>query len=352
MSRNPFDDNSDGDPFEDDPFGDSRVSSALKEGNSNQRLADDTRDAIPLHSVRRSDDAGGFLSNVGFSGGRGGSYKPLDVDVDVNTGHSGGLSKTDSYSIDSREAELRRREEALEARERELHTREVNVNNMANGTRPPLNFPPLYPIMYHSIDLEVPIGDRRTVRTIFYMWLALEAILVFNCVACLVVMISNASDVSNSGAMFGSSFVYLFTITVGSFFLWYRPVYNAYMKDSSMFFYLFFVFNGFHILFDAYMAVGVPSAGSAGMIIMLQCLSSDKTAGAALSGITFSLWVLHFLGSSFMYLKVRRHYKARGHTFTEAKQQAYMGFAQSGAGQAAVSSATNAYIRSNTGNFV
>ncbi|KAJ2509474.1 hypothetical protein GGI11_005858, partial [Coemansia sp. RSA 2049] len=146
MSRNPFDDNSDGDPFEDDPFGDSRVSSALKEGNSNQRLADDTRDAIPLHSVRRSDDAGGFLSNVGFSGGRGGSYKPLDVDVDVNTGHSGGLSKTDSYSIDSREAELRRREEALEARERELHTREVNVNNMANGTRPPLNFPPLYPI--------------------------------------------------------------------------------------------------------------------------------------------------------------------------------------------------------------
>ncbi|KAI9505608.1 hypothetical protein GGI25_006020 [Coemansia spiralis] len=367
MSRNPFDDHSDGDPFDDDPFGDSSISSALRKGgNSGQQLTDDTRDAIPLHSVRRSEDAGGFLSSVGFGGGKSGSYKPLGADSDAHAGYTNGGSygagkydidnssapKAGSYIADSREAELRRREEALEARERDLRAREVNMSNMASGARPPLNFPPLYPIMYHAIDTEVPIGDRRTVRTIFYLWLALEAILVFNCIACLIVMIFNASDVSNAGASFGSSFVYLFTITLGSFFLWYRPVYNAYMKDSSMFFYLFFIFNGFHILFDAYMAVGVPSAGSAGIIIMIQCISSSKKAGAVLSGITFSLWVLHFLASLFMYIKVRRHYKARGHTFAEAKQQAYVGFAQSGAGQAAVSTAAGAYVRSNTGNFV
>ncbi|KAI8319316.1 scamp-domain-containing protein, partial [Martensiomyces pterosporus] len=191
------------------------------------------------------------------------------------------------------------------------------------------NFPPFWPIMYHDIDVEVPIGDRQTVRVLFYMWLALEALLVFNCVSCFIVLVSHGSGVSNAGASFGSSFIYLFTITAGSFFLWYRPVYNAYMKDSSMFFYLFFVFNGFHILFDAYMAVGVPGAGSAGIIVMLQCLPSGKKLAAAFCGISFSLWVIHALASLFMYRKVRMHYKIKGHTFSEAKQQAYQGFAQS-----------------------
>ncbi|KAJ2609281.1 hypothetical protein H4S08_004115 [Coemansia sp. RSA 1365] len=366
MSRNPFDDHSDEDPFA-SSFGASPTTAAQHNANlTTAHRQDDSREAVPLHSVRRSEDMGGFLSGVGIVGGKSALYKPIDADGDLHgsyterSGYEGGgydidddlSGKRGEHTLNSRETDLRRREEELETRERELRIREANVQSMANGTRPPLNFPPLYPIMYHAIDVEVPAGDRRTVRTFFYLWIALEAMLVLNCVSCLIVMVSNAADVSNAGASFGSSFVYLFTITAGSFFLWYRPIYNAYMKDSSMFFYLFFIFNGFHILFDAYMAVGVPGAGSAGIIIMLQCLSSEKKAGAAFCGISFSLWVLHFVACLFMYLKVRRHYKRRGHTFAEAKQQAYMGFAQSNAGQAAASTAANAYIRSNTGNFV
>ncbi|KAJ1816360.1 hypothetical protein LPJ56_002372 [Coemansia sp. RSA 2599] len=369
MAGDPFRDQDNRDPFAEDPFRDSSINSALHNGNSARHLIDDDSDAVPLHSVRRSEDEGGFFSGMGRVG-FGSAYSPIGAGADskddgsdqtsrnaysggnkIAGGDAGYLKQGGSYPTDSREAELRRREEALEARERELSAREAHVQSLASGVRPALNFPPLYPIMYHAIDIEVPIGDRRTVRTIFYLWLALEALLAFNCAACLVVMITGGKDLSNTGAMFGSSFVYLFTISAGSFFLWYRPVYNAYMKDSSMFFYLFFIFNGFHILFDAYMAVGVPSAGSAGMIIMLQSFSSGKTAAGVLCAISFSLWVLHFLASLFMYRKVRRHYSARGHTFAEAKQQAYAGFAQSGAGQAAVSTAAGAYMRSNTGNF-
>ncbi|KAJ2002486.1 hypothetical protein GGI04_003318 [Coemansia thaxteri] len=363
MSRNPFDDHSDEDLFADDPFGDSQTAAAGRQNSNTTRvLVNDDQDAVALHSVRRSEDGGGFLSNVGFGSGKSRSYTPVGADTDTHAGYaerdvyssgnSGVTKGAGGFVHGDREAELRQREEALAAREQELRAREANVQMMASGARPPLNFPPLYPIMYHAIDVEVPTGDRRTVRTIFYLWLALEAMLVFNCVACLIVMISGPKDVANTGASFGSSFVYLFTISAGSFFLWYRPVYNAYMKDSSMFFYFFFIFNGFHILFDAYMAVGVPGAGSAGMIIMLQCLSSDKKAAGALCGISFSLWVLHLLATLFMYRKVRTHYKARGHTFSEAKQQAYQGFAQSSAGQAAVTTAAGAYMRSNTGNFV
>ncbi|KAJ1725296.1 hypothetical protein LPJ53_000523 [Coemansia erecta] len=367
MARNPFEDQNNEDPFSDNPFGDSSINSTSHNRNANygRQLVDDDHDAVQLHPVRSSEDAGGFFSGVGLGGGRGGAYSPIGAGADAGDNSYGGggsgkfgaddgsyLKSSGNPPLDSREGELRRREEMLEARERELMAREAHVQSLASGARPALNFPPLYPVMYHAIDIEVPTGDRRTVRTIFYLWLALEAMLVFNCVACLIVLLTGGKDLSNTGATFGSSFVYLFTISAGSFFLWYRPVYNAYMKDSSMFFYLFFIFNGFHILFDAYMAVGVPSAGSAGMIIMLQCLSSGKKAAAALCGISFSFWVLHFLASIFMYRKVRKHYSIRGHTFAEAKQQAYVGFAQSGAGQAAVSTAAGAYMRSNTGNFV
>ncbi|KAJ2477077.1 hypothetical protein IWW56_004550 [Coemansia sp. RSA 2131] len=120
------------------------------------------------------------------------------------------------------------------------------------------------------------------------------------------------------------------------------------MKDLSTFFYLFFVFNGFHILFDAYMAVGMPGTGSAGIIVMLQCISSSKKAAVAFCGISFALWVLHFVVLLFKYIKVCCHYRLHSHMFLEAKQQAYLGFTQSGAGQAAA----GVYICSNTGTFV
>ncbi|KAJ2666497.1 hypothetical protein IW148_000985 [Coemansia sp. RSA 1199] len=120
------------------------------------------------------------------------------------------------------------------------------------------------------------------------------------------------------------------------------------MKDLSTFFYLFFVFNGFHILFDANMAVGMPGTGSAGIIVMLQCISSSKKAATAFCGISFALWVLHFVVLLFKYIKVRHHYWLHSHKFSEAKQQAYLGYAQSSAGQAAA----GVYIRSNTGTFV
>lgn len=38
-----------------------------------------------------------------------------------------------------------------------------------------------------------------------------------------------------------------------SFLLWYRPAYNAYMKELSVFYYMYFLFAGFHLAFSAYM---------------------------------------------------------------------------------------------------
>jgi len=42
--------------------------------------------------------------------------------------------------------------------------------------------------------------------------------------------------IPNGAADLGVSLGYCFTITAASFLLWYRPVYNAFMKEMSMYY--------------------------------------------------------------------------------------------------------------------
>ncbi|KAJ2822703.1 hypothetical protein FBU31_004513, partial [Coemansia sp. 'formosensis'] len=88
MSRNPFEDHDDDDLFAEDPFSDSHTTAARQNHGSTRVLVDDDQDAVPLHSVRRSEDAGGFLSGVGLSGARAGSYAPVGADTDPHTGYA------------------------------------------------------------------------------------------------------------------------------------------------------------------------------------------------------------------------------------------------------------------------
>ncbi|KAJ1905123.1 hypothetical protein LPJ71_004645, partial [Coemansia sp. S17] len=89
MSRNPFEDHDDDDDlFAEDPFADSHTAAARHNNNSARVLVDDDQDAVPLYSVRRSEDAGGFLSGVGLGGARAGSYTPVGADTDAHTGYA------------------------------------------------------------------------------------------------------------------------------------------------------------------------------------------------------------------------------------------------------------------------
>ncbi len=71
-----------------------------------------------------------------------------------------------------------------------------------------------------------------------------------------------------------SGIVYLPVITVTSFMLWYRPIYNGLMKEHSLFFYVYFIFAGFHLAFlGVYVFLGIPSTGSAGLINTIQAFA-------------------------------------------------------------------------------
>lgn len=123
----------------------------------------------------------------------------------------------------------------------------------------------------------------------------------FNLVGCILLLIAGASD---GGKDMVGAIVLCPVVTLGSFFLWYRsvtqcvlalnlrllappwltcfpslppathrPIYWAYSKESAVLYYLYFAFAGVHIAFSTYMAVGIPSSGSAGLINTIQTLA-------------------------------------------------------------------------------
>ncbi|KAJ1657069.1 hypothetical protein IWQ61_003460 [Dispira simplex] len=333
MSRHPTEEN----PFSDaryemhDPFADPTITRAL---SSTHIAADDALGHSP----------GGGGSGADPSRVRKDSQRmdfiPLDDDRhSVDVGTSRRPSTHPHQQLSSREAELHRREEELARRERELQAQSEEIRKSG---RPANNFPPFYPLIYLDIDVEIPEAHRPMVRRLWYFWLYTECNLILNCVAALIMLVSHASGVTSAPTDFGVSFSYLFTITLGSFFLWYRPVYNAYMKEKSLYYYFYFVFAGLHILFAFYMAVGIPYSGSAGLINAISMLSGGAVVAGVFCLIDTVCWVVGGLFLLFMYQRVHKHYKTQGHTFEEAKAQAVSSVASSKtARQAATSYATS-----------
>ncbi|KAI9594650.1 scamp family-domain-containing protein, partial [Syncephalis fuscata] len=235
---------------------------------------------------------------------------------------------TQNGTIDSREAELRRREQELAEREHRLREEAEAIRNAPGVLRPP-NFPFFYPLIYLDIDVEIPESERSIVRLLFRSWLATVGTLLWNAIACFLILVSHANGVTTGASDFGVAFMYCFTITAASFFLWYRPIYNGYMKERSMYYYIFFIFNGFHIGFQYYMTIGIPSSGSAGIINTISMMSDGKVVASIFGIIASVLWGVGGTFSLYLYRKVHHHYRMQGHTFADAKGDAFQTMATS-----------------------
>ncbi|KAI1321171.1 hypothetical protein EDD11_007737 [Mortierella claussenii] len=246
----------------------------------------------------------------------------------------------DDPNLAAKAAELRRREEELAAREREIQAAQAEADRVR--TQGKNNFPKFYPLIYMSIPAEIPKAHQSTVRFLYNIWLALLATLGLNFLACMLMLFAG---IPNGAADMGVSLGYCFTITAASFLLWYRPIYNAFMKEMSMYYYFYFIFNGFHILFAFYMALGFPSTGSAGLINMIQVFNGRHIFAGILCVFSTALWFVQGFGNLFFYRKVHQHYNQQGHTFDQAKAQVTSSAVRSQAVQnAAWSAATSSRV--------
>jgi hypothetical protein len=225
MSKpNPFDDPS-------NPFEDPSITSALTSHREEPAYQLETD---PIHANSSSFAA----STDDFSGATLKQFSAAEVDPfstsdspyqqssNVSTPTPGALSG-------SREEELLRKERELEQRERDLEQRQQTINRQG---RLPNNFPPCFPFLYLDINVEIPPQHQGVMNWIYREWLLFEITLVMNFIAILCVLFSHPPSVTSAPTDMGVALTEMFTHTAASFFLWYRPVYNAYMKDVSLYF--------------------------------------------------------------------------------------------------------------------
>ena len=88
-----------------------------------------------------------------------------------------------------RAADLEQRERDLEARERALSERAEHIRKHGRN-----NFPPFFPLIFHSIPDEIPEPSRPLITRLFQLWLVLAVTLIINLVACIVLVVSGQGD--------------------------------------------------------------------------------------------------------------------------------------------------------------
>jgi len=213
----------------------------------------------------------------------------------------------------ARMEELARREQELEARERELTQKADHIRRFGRN-----NWPRFYPLIFHSIQDEIPQPSQPLVNRLYQLWLVLAATLLLNMVACILILVAGSS---NGGSDLGSSIGYLIVITPLSFLLWYRPIYNGYMKEQALYFYIYFVFCGFHLAYSLYMIIGIPSTGSAGLIQTIQLYAKGHIVAGVFGTIATVGWVVQGAGNAFYYRLIWAHHKAQGHSVEKAKTE-------------------------------
>ncbi|KAL5529650.1 hypothetical protein ACEPAG_5635 [Sanghuangporus baumii] len=243
------------------------------------------------------------------------STDSLDKNPFEDPGASTYSASTSTYdaSVVAREAELRRREEELNARARELSQQQDYIQRRRKN-----NWPKFFPLIYHDIDDEIPADSRPLMYHLYYLWLILAATLVVNMIACIFILVAGAND---GGKDLGSSIGYIFVIGPLSFLLWYRPIYNGYMKEQALYYYFYFFFCGWHLVFSIYMIIGIPATGSAGLINMIQMYVNGHIAAGVLGTIATAGWIFQGLGNLFYYRQIWMHHNAQGHTFDNAKSE-------------------------------
>ncbi|KAI6109479.1 scamp family-domain-containing protein [Pisolithus sp. B1] len=213
----------------------------------------------------------------------------------------------------TRQRDLEQRERDLQRREQELNQRAEHIRRHGRN-----NWPPFFPLIFHSIPEEIPEASRPLIHRLYQLWLVLLATLIINMIACIFFLVAGSSD---GGKDLGGSIGYLIIISPLSFLLWYRPIYNGYMKEQALYYYIFFFFCGFHLLYSIYMVIGIPSTGSAGLIQTIQMYASGHWAAGILGTVATVGWSVQGLGLAYYYRQIWSHHTTAGHTVDKAKAE-------------------------------
>lgn len=334
----------------------SGIGSAAKKAGfqSFQNDDDEGHDSAPA-----ADDEKLFQGTSSSSGGDKKSAPPPAYSAGAQTYNpyddAGGASSAQDEALRKKEAELRRKEEELNMKMRMQAEQQAQIQQQQASLGPKApNWPPFPPFMrkfcackpwiYHSIPDEIPPEHQKHLRLIYYSWWLLVVCYMFNILGTMCVLIAG-----QGGKDFGFAIMYLPIISALSFYLWYRPVYSAYMKDKSFYFMMYLFFGGWNIAFEIYLIIGLPDNGTCGFINTINLFGKAFIGEGIICLLGLILWIFAACVHTWQWRLVYRDFRFRGHTFAEARNQAFSSAAKSAAqsdvGREAISSAVTGAVK-------
>ncbi|KAI6005633.1 scamp family-domain-containing protein [Pisolithus albus] len=233
----------------------------------------------------------------------------------------------------ARQRDLEQRERDLERREQELNQRAEHIRKHGRN-----NWPPFFPLIFHSIPEEIPEASRPLINRLYQLWLVLLATLIVNMIACIFFLVAGSSDGGKDlGGSIGyliSNFPPLLSVVVQTNIQWLHEGTGVVLLSALLSFLpsprvtsyassldIFFFFCGFHLLYSIYMVIGIPSTGSAGLIQTIQMYASGHWAAGILGTVATVGWSVQGLGLAYYYRQIWNHHNTAGHTVDKAKAE-------------------------------
>lgn len=219
-------------------------------------------------------------------------------------------------------SDLLRRQEELEQKAAELDRREREMQSLrASGGRknnwPPLpEKSPVGPCFYHDITVDIPVEFQKTVKIMYHLWMCHAGTLFVNVIGCLAWFCVDGGR----GGDFGLSILWFLMFTPCSFVCWYRPLYGAFMSDSSFKFFVFFFVYICQVGVYVIQSIGLTGWGASGWISALTCLNKNIPVGIIMILIA-ALFTSLAAMSLFMFKRVHSMYRTTGASFEKAQQE-------------------------------
>lgn len=222
-----------------------------------------------------------------------------DVSVDIPRGTKD-LKKWER-DLQAWEEELKRKEQEIRRREEALASTGFVVEKK--------NWPPFFPIMNHDIAGEIPPPSQQLMYIAFASWLGMVLCLVWNFIAVSVSLTRGAAITNWLLAV-----IYALAGCLGSYALWYKPLYRSMRKDSALRFGWFFLAYLFHIGFCIFVAIAPPIFGNlvslTGVLSIIFVINSTFLTIFYIIGC--SLFCLEILLSIWVLQKVYAYFRSSG----------------------------------------
>ena len=221
---------------------------------------------------------------------------------------------TSSVYPSNKRLEFQRLESDIMESEQQVDLRVKNSKHFKRN-----DWPICFPIIRFNIKEDIPFEHRFKITFTYGLWIVLIITLILNLIGC--IMMYMGGDLENIWVNVVISCVYLVFVTIASFLLWFRPLYNAFSTGYATYYVMFFFFGFWHIVLLLFAFCGVYGSGFMGILNAKWLLEITVIPPGTVGCVTSGLFLFQVIGLLYIYCRVFIHYKSQGLKFANARNE-------------------------------